>query len=195
MLWQRFGRGARDKDIQAAALLFVEPKNLDPVDPPEGRKRKTTEQADGAGPKSKRARKERPAPQVLDTDAAGEEDFWKARKAVYHEPIGDEKKLEPNQVLDDVINAEGRGIGCRRKPFKVYFNDDEYSGSCALLSCTTLNNILQEFVTVARPSMGLVPAVLHENPASVVISATRKSSKICFELRAHHQKLSCADQR
>ena len=182
MLWQRFGRGARDKDVQAAALLFVEPKNLDPVDPPEGRKRKTTEQVDGAAPKSKRARKERPAPQVLDGDGGGEEDFWKARKAVYHEPIGDEKKLEPNQVLDDVINAEGRGIGCRRKPFKVYFDDDECSGLCILLSCTTLNNILQEFVTVTKPPMGLVPVVLHENPASAVISATQKSSRICSEL-------------
>jgi hypothetical protein len=45
---------------------------------------------------------------VLDTcaDTAGEQQFWKARKEVYHEPIGDEGKLEINQVLDDVINAE-----------------------------------------------------------------------------------------
>ena len=34
MMWQRFGRGARDKSVQAKALLFVESKDLDPVDPP-----------------------------------------------------------------------------------------------------------------------------------------------------------------
>ncbi|KAF9642784.1 hypothetical protein BDM02DRAFT_3066120, partial [Thelephora ganbajun] len=29
MLWQRFGHGACDKDVQATALLFVESKDLD----------------------------------------------------------------------------------------------------------------------------------------------------------------------
>ena len=108
MLWQRFGRGARDKDLQATALLFVESKDLDPVDPPEGRKRKVAEKDDEAQPKSKRAKKERPKPMCLDVSVAGEEEFWKARKAVYHEPIDDEnlKKVELNQVLDDIINAD-----------------------------------------------------------------------------------------
>lgn len=144
MMWQRFGRGARDKDMQATALLFVELKDLDSVDPPEGRKRKATEKGDGTEPKSKRARKEKPTPMVLDTSVAGEEDFWKARKAIYHEPIDDEnsKKADLNQVLDDVINAEGRGICCRRKPFRVYFDDDECSGLYTSFSCSALNNIL-----------------------------------------------------
>ena len=53
MLWQRFGRGARDNAIQATALLFVELKNLDPVAPLEGRKWKTPETGGGAQPKSK----------------------------------------------------------------------------------------------------------------------------------------------
>lgn len=145
MLWQRFGRGARDKEVQATALLFVESKDLDPVDTSEGQKRKVPEGDDKAESKSKRARKEKQPPMVLDADAAGEEEFWKARKAVYHEPIDDEKKVGINQVLDDVINAEGRGICCRRKPFKVYFDDDECSGNglSAQLPCSVLNSILQ----------------------------------------------------
>jgi hypothetical protein len=124
MLWQRFGRGAWDNAIQATALLFVELKNLDPVAPLEGRKQKAAETGGGAQLKSKRAKKEKPAPLVLDENSTGEE-FWKARKEVYHEPISDEKQVELDQVLDDVINAEGRGIGCRRTPFKVYFDDDD----------------------------------------------------------------------
>ena len=113
MMWQRFGRGARDKSVQATALLFVEPKDLDPVNPPEGHKQKTPGADNKGEPTSKRARKEKPVPRILDSNAAGEEEFWEARKAVYHEPTGDEKKGELNQVLDDVVNAEGRGIGCR----------------------------------------------------------------------------------
>ena len=130
MLWQRFGRGARDKELQATALLFVEPKDLDQVDPPKGRKRKAAEKDQKSRPKSKRARKEKPTPMRLDTSVASEEEFWEARRAVYHEPIDDEnsKKAELNHVLGDVINADVRGICCRQKPFKVYFDDDECSG-------------------------------------------------------------------
>lgn len=143
MLWQRFGRGARDKDLQATALLFVEPKDLDPVDLPEGRKRKAAEKDDENQPKSKRAKKEKSTPMCFDAATASEEEFWKARKAVYHEPIDDEnsKKAELNQVLDDVINADLRGIHCRRKPFKVYFDDNECSGLCVLFVCSALNDI------------------------------------------------------
>lgn len=186
MLWQRFGRGARDKSVQATALLFVEPKDLDPVDALDSRKRKAPETNDKAGPKSKRARNEQQVPMVLDMDAAGEEEFWKARKAVYHEPIGDEKKLGLNQVLDDVINAEGRGIGCRRKPFKVYFDDDECSGSYALFPCSALNNIPQRFVSATTLLTGLVPAVHHACLGSAVICAIRRCLKTRFVFRTHN---------
>ena len=131
MLWQRFGRGARDRDIQATALLFVESRDLDPVDPvSDGRKRKANKKDDENEPKSKRLKKEKPVPMVLDTDLIGEKEFWEARKAVYHEPLSDDnsRKVELNPVLDDVINAENRGFCCRRIPFKVYFDDYECSG-------------------------------------------------------------------
>jgi len=195
MLWQRFGRAARDKDVQATALLFVESKDLDPVDPPEGRKRKTPEKDDTMEPKSKWARKEKPAPRVLDADAAGEDVFWKARKEVYHEPLGDGKKAEINQVLDDIINAEGRGIRCRRKPFKVYFDDDEHSGLCASLLCSSLTDVPQEYGTVRTPSMGVVLVVHHGHPAFAVISAIRKSSRLYFKLLMRDQRLSFAGRR
>ena len=94
-MWQRFGHEARDKSVQATPLLLVESKDLDPVNPPEGRKRKTPGADDKGEPTSKRARKEKPVPRILDSDSAGEE-FRKARKGVYHEPIGDEKRGELN---------------------------------------------------------------------------------------------------
>lgn len=194
MLWQRFGRGARDKEMEATVLLFTEPKDLDPVDASEGRKRKAPEKDNKAEPKTKRARKEKQAPMVLDTDVVGEEEFWKARKEVYHEPIGDEKKSEINQVLDDVINAEGRGICCRRKPFKVYF-DDEDSGLCTLLFCSTLNNILQESAIVTTPSTGLVLAVHRNNLVSAATSAIQKSLKTCFGSQICIQNHSHAGQK
>ena len=98
------------------------------MDTIEGRKRKAAEN-DKSEPKSKRARKEKPTPKVLDVDAdaVGEEEFWKARKEAYHEPISGEQKPGLSQVLDDVINAKTRGIRCRRKPFRVYFDDDDCS--------------------------------------------------------------------
>ena len=194
MLWQRFGRGARDKGTQATALLFVESKDFDPVGPSEGRKRKAPENDGKSELKSKRAKKERPAPSVLDADVAGEEEFWKARKAVYHEPISDEKKVEINQVLDDVVNAEGRGIGCRRKPFKVYF-DDEYSGLCTSFSCSALTNVPQKPATVTTPSTGLVLVAHHDYPRSAATSAIQRSLKICFESLIQDQKSSHVDQR
>ena len=195
MLWQRFGRGARDKDIQATALLFVEAKDLDPVDPPEGQKRKSQGKDDGSEPKSKRARKEKPTPRILDADGDGEDEFWKGRKAVYHEPINDEKKVELNQVLDDVINAEGRGIRCRRKPFKVFFDDDEPSGLCPSLSHSTLNEILQDFATVTTQLMGLVLAVHHVYLASAAISVIQKSLQICFASLTQGPEPNHVDQK
>ena len=194
MLWQRFGRAARDKDVQATAILFVESKDLDPVDPPEGRKRKTPGKDDATEPMSKRARKEKPVARVLDMDAVGADEFWKARKEVYHEPIVDGKKAELSQVLDDVINAEARGIRCRRKPFMVYFDDDEHSGLCASLPCSALTDIPQESAVVIMQLMGGVLVVHHAHLASAAISAIWKSLKICFKHLTQDRSPSYAGQ-
>ena len=195
MMWQRFGRGARDKSVQATALLFVEPKDLDPVNPPEGRKRKTPGADNKGEPTSKRARKEKPVPRILDSNAAGEEEFWEARKAVYHEPTGDEKKGELNQVLDDVVNAEGRGIGCRRTPFNVYFDNNEHPGLYTSLLCSALNNIPQESAAATMLLMSLVLVVRHDRLVSAATSAIRKSLGTCFESPMQDQKPSHADRR
>lgn len=183
MLWQRFGRGARDKELRATALLFVEPKDLDQVDPPKGRKRKAAEGDQKSKPKSKRVRKETPVPMRLDASAASEEEFWEARRAVYHEPIddGNSKKAELNHVLGDVINADVRGIHCRRKPFKVYFDDDECSGLCVSSACSALNNAPQELTRATMLLMDPALVVRHIHLVSVAIPVTRKSSKICFK--------------
>ena len=128
IIWQRFGRAARDKHLQAMGLLFVELKDCDLVEEPKTRKRKVVEEGDRARPQSKRPKKkERPLPMVL-TEGEGVEDrFWKARAAICHEPVSDRKieKGDVNPVLDDVINAEARGIGCQRKPFQKYFENDK----------------------------------------------------------------------
>lgn len=67
---------------------------------------------------------------VLGVGENTEAQFWKARVAAYHKPIGDGKaeKGDANPVLDDVINAEVRRIGCQRRPFQVYFENDKLLG-------------------------------------------------------------------
>ena len=157
MLWQRFGCGARDKDVQAAALLFVEPKALDQWTLRKDAGGKQLSKPMEPGQIQSGLGRRGPCPRFWMEMEMERKTFGRHGGRSTMKPIGDEKKLKPNQVLDDVINAEGRGIGCRRKPFKVYFDDDECSGLCVLFSCTTLNNILQEFVTVTKPSRGLVP--------------------------------------
>ena len=131
ILWQRFGRAARNKRLQATALLFVESKDCDQVEEKKVRKQKVVEgEGDGARPPSKRAKKEKPKPMVIGAGENAESLFWKARVATYHKPI-DEKKPEKgdtNPVLDDVINADVRGIGYRRRPFQAYFENDKLDG-------------------------------------------------------------------
>ena len=137
ILWQRFGRAARDKDLQATALLFVESKDCDRAEEKKVRKRKAVDgEGDNDRPaKPKRAKKKaRPQPLVLGAGENTEARFWKARVAAYHAPISDKKveKGDINPVLDDVINSEARGIGCRRRPFQVYFENDKLRGLLTL---------------------------------------------------------------
>jgi len=131
ILWQRFGRAAHNKQLHTTVLLFVESKDCDQVEEKKVRKRKAVEgEGDEARPQSKRAKKEKPKPMVVGAGEKAEEQFWKARVAAYHKPINDKKpeKGDTNPVLDDVINADVRGIGCRRRPFQVYFENDKLDG-------------------------------------------------------------------
>ena len=132
ILWQRFGGAARNKQLQATALLFVESKDCDQTEEQKARKRKRVDDGgDEARLKPKRAKKkEKPKPMVIGAGENAEELFWKARVAAYHTPIDDKKpeKADMNPVLDDVINADVRGIGCRRRPFQVYFENDKLDG-------------------------------------------------------------------
>ena len=65
-------------------------------------------------PKKAKKKKVRPPLMVLKAGKDMEAEFWKARVAAYHESMGDKKpeKDDINPVLDDVINADIRGIGC-----------------------------------------------------------------------------------
>ena len=65
--WQRFGRAARKKNLQATALLFVESKDCDKVEEKKVRKRKAVGVGgDEARPQSKRAKKkEKSKPMVV----------------------------------------------------------------------------------------------------------------------------------
>jgi len=131
ILWQRFGRAARNKQLQATALLFVESKDCDQVEEKKVRKRKAVEgEGDEPRPQSKKAKKEKPKPMVVGAGENAEERFWKARVTAYHKPIDDKRpeRGDTNPVLDDVINAGVRGIGCRRRPFQVYFENDKLDG-------------------------------------------------------------------
>lgn len=196
MLWQRFGYRAHDKDVQATALLFVESKDLDSVDPTDGHKQKAPEDGGKTEPKSKQARKDRPVPMALDVDAgaAGEDEFWKARKEVYHELISEERKLEINPVLDDVINTETQGIGCWWKPFRAYF-DDKHCGSSNLSSCSVLNSVLKGSMGVTMPLIDLVLIAHHIYLTSAVISVIQKSLRACSRFQIHHQNPNYTNQK
>ena len=131
ILWQRFGRAARDKRLQATALLFVETKDCDQAEEKKTRKRKAVgNEGDKPQPRAKKTKREKPPPMVLGTGENAEDQFWRARAITYHARISDKKpeKGETNPVLDDVINAQARGIGCRRKPFYVYFDNEKLNG-------------------------------------------------------------------
>lgn len=110
----------------------MESKDCDQVPEKKTHKRKAVEDvADKSRPQPKKAKKkERPLPMVLEIGESAEAGFWQARAAAYHEHMGDGKmeKGDINPVLDDVINAQARGIGCRRKPFSVYFESDKLCG-------------------------------------------------------------------
>jgi len=77
----------------------------------------------------------------------------------------------------------------------VYFDNHEHSGLFTSLLCSSLTDVPQECGTVRTPSMGVVLTVHHSHPASAVISAIRKSSRLYFKLLMRDQRLSFAGQR
>ena len=78
ILWQRFGRAARNKELQATTLLFVESINCDQVGAKKVRKRKAVEvEGDETRPQSKKAtKKEKPKPMMVGASENAEGRFW-----------------------------------------------------------------------------------------------------------------------
>jgi len=152
--WQRVGRTARDTSIHGFAILLAEPKHFDEEkDKKEAasQKRKATNQVAGKsrkhraiakGPKSKQPTALPIATEVEEeTQEAQEElednetDFVEARRIAYRagrigklsplEPVKATKKFEMELAMEDLINADTRGLGCRRKVFQLYFGTGE----------------------------------------------------------------------
>ena len=183
ILWQRFGRAARDKCLQATGLLFVESKDCDLVEEPKTCKRKAVEEGDKAHPQLKRPKKkERPLPMVLAEGEGAEGRFWKARVAIYHEPVSDGKieKGNVNPVLDDVINAEARGIGCWRKPFQKYFENDKLHGLFVLsqIYCSLTSHRWSHMRQRRERNM---PALLPNNSTTLLrpLQSRRTRKQVC----------------
>lgn len=176
--WQRVGRGARDRNLTAVGIIFVESKYLDRV-----QKEKEEKQAAAAVAAQNRKRKKPPdgnAPRpakrrpVADVEASAnssavvpgqqattpadrditmtnegdesvgstpmlvDEDaqcfkLTEERRTSYHKkPPKPKGKLfkapvedEIDFVMSEVVNAEYRGLTCRRVPIKLMFNSDK----------------------------------------------------------------------
>ncbi|KAK2464056.1 hypothetical protein APHAL10511_003926 [Amanita phalloides] len=129
-LWQRFGQCVRDPNLQGTAILFTEKENLDSerskkADRAEKRRAKTA-------PKkaAKQQRTERSAAKVEEQENVNDELSGDEQKIVEErvkKPSGKLRKIL-DSVVDDVINAKGRGYPCRRIPIMTVFKNIEAGG-------------------------------------------------------------------
>lgn len=140
-LWQRFGRAARDPDLEGTAMLLVEPKHLDEerekkVVRAEAKKRKAENQ--GLPKTTKRravpSKTGQPPHAIPVAHAVAPQDEDEKRRVLYTakkgksvsstEVVKVERKREIEVAMDDMINAKKRGLGCRRKPLRLFFSSD-----------------------------------------------------------------------
>ncbi|PSR77788.1 hypothetical protein PHLCEN_2v7711 [Hermanssonia centrifuga] len=170
-LWQRFGRGSRDRDLEATAILLAEAKHFDGgCKKTEGKaagiKRKRQNGDTSAGSPNKRPTITPAAEPNMPTrifssnspnhavsalgclnhsiqgpDASDNEiemadseldEADEARQVLYSTAANivlknKRKAAELEPAMEDYINAEGRGLGCRRKVIKLYFSSDKTS--------------------------------------------------------------------
>jgi hypothetical protein len=159
-LWQRFGRAARDRSLEAVA---VEKEHFDST-----RESKAAKQAKAIQKKRKRTQERvlspskrqnisvqssappcDPVESVSDGDASGVDDALENERdeelqAKYtdgsQKQVGRKsKKREIEESLDDLINAEARGLGCCRRPVNIYFKNKDACESSRLASATQLS--------------------------------------------------------
>lgn len=168
-LWQRLGRGARDRNTVAIGLILVEHGYYDkPPQPPKKRRRQADDPPANEAPCAKRRKgsdaavlrdstlqnaessDEEDEPVVIDTrteeqKAADLHQMLEARRIQYATEARERKKHKddnrdtwkkqkgsiplaemPTEMMD-LINADSRGIGCRRTPVRLFFSFDQAS--------------------------------------------------------------------
>ncbi|KAM6501445.1 P-loop containing nucleoside triphosphate hydrolase protein [Amanita muscaria] len=166
-IWQRFGRCARNPALQGMVYLFVEKEHLDVERrrsdaAKELRKRKrAVTLSRAAASRSSRVRLGTSDEQITRLDEGSsseeeEEDVQTKNKSK------NSKKSKIDPAVDDLVNADARGIGCRRQPLIATFQDT--------LSVTThldCNPSAPEGCTRCRPSPPQLCCDIH-NPEILV---------------------------
>jgi superfamily II DNA helicase RecQ len=158
-LWQRFGRGARGPGEEAFVILLVEKKYTD-VDRQAKeaaalKKRKATDQVPVSRP-AKRNMSSRPVEDAgsslrAELNSPSVSDSQSALFARYHKrskPPASARQQGPEHELcpaiDDFINAQSRGLSCRRDSIKAFFEDKTQSK----LHCTFVRAVLMHSLSL-----------------------------------------------
>lgn len=146
-LWQRFGRAARDRMLEGTALLFAEKEYFDDVRD-DKRKRQERKKKATSAPDNQPAAKRRvinssttvgiaqpeegdgaqatSSGSTADTPIVTDEQLRELMRpsASKLERVSRQKKeKELDQAMDLLINANYRGVGCRRKVFNIQFDN------------------------------------------------------------------------
>jgi hypothetical protein len=154
-LWQRFGRTARDASEHGCAILLVEAKHFDEEkDKKEANKKWKATNLESGKPRKRRAIASRPKLDLPVPVPSAEEDLETEEppNELQKEPVSDggldklcgtayrlarvgkllptetvkaSKKFKMELAMEDLINADTRGFGCRRRVFQVFFGSGE----------------------------------------------------------------------
>lgn len=136
-LWQRFGRCVRDPNLQGIAVLFTAKENLDTER--QRRVERAEKRCATATLKKQAKRQKTNAYPIVKTEGVDELDHSdeekeeakavnlgheKEKRAKNSAVLGKSKKVL-DVVVDHLINAEFRGIECRRIPIMNAFKNNE----------------------------------------------------------------------
>lgn len=148
-LTQRFGRGARDPELSAVAVLFAESKHFDDRGT-SSRKRKRSE-LESVGPDTEIATEvAQVPPSVCDDERRRTYQSWKDEGG-QRDRKGRRGVTEIEPVLGDMVNAARRGINCLGKPSQLFFDNDRISKLLNFLTVSS-DHIDSAFTHRVRPS-------------------------------------------
>jgi superfamily II DNA/RNA helicase len=148
-LWQRFGRGARNRSLEAVAIFLVEKEHFDAAKEKKAERtaqklRKKWKCTSGKTPSPAKktlrltnvssdpnAPKETVHDIDLDfhtSDAEAEDEIDNELHTKYVDRMREKvvrkgKKREIEPEMDDLINAKSRSLNCRRRPINIYFEN------------------------------------------------------------------------